>query len=88
MKPAGGMSSAFVESLRALAALERTLRLPLLRRKNMGILRTFFVFGLGVYSGVYLSQNYELPRVDDPSTLYEKSVKSFNEYLDKYKKDR
>ena len=83
----GREMTALLESLRVLASLEKILRHPILRRKNMGLLRTVLVFGIGFYSGVYTSQNYELPRVDDPTTLYEKSVKSINEFLEKYKKD-
>lgn len=29
-------------------------------------------FGVGVYAGIYITQNYEVPRVDEPSKLWEK----------------
>nr|XP_018906666.1 PREDICTED: uncharacterized protein LOC109036757 [Bemisia tabaci] len=29
-----------------------------------------FSFGVGVYAGVYLAQNYEIPKVDDPATVW------------------
>lgn len=29
-------------------------------------------FGAGVYAGIYITQNYEVPRVDEPSKLWEK----------------
>ena len=54
----------------------------------MGLIKTLVVFGLGFYSGVYVTQNYEVPKVDDPSTVYEKTVKSIGDYLEQYRKDR
>lgn len=82
------MVPALSESLRALATVERILRHYTFKRKNMGLIRTLIVFGTGFYSGVYVTQNYEIPRVDDPSTLYEKTVKNLNDYLEQYRKDR
>ncbi|CAG7829278.1 unnamed protein product [Allacma fusca] len=32
-------------------------------------------FGLGVYVGIYLSQNYEIPRIDEPFKLWSYFVK-------------
>lgn len=29
-------------------------------------------FGAGVYAGIYITQNYDVPRVDEPSKLWEK----------------
>lgn len=29
-------------------------------------------FGAGMYAGIYVTQNYEVPRVDEPSRLWEK----------------
>lgn len=45
-------------------------------------LRFQFSLGLGIYAGIYLSQNYDVPRVDEPSKLVEK----LKEYLDEHKK--
>lgn len=28
--------------------------------------------GLGVYAGMYLAQNYDVPKVDNPTNVYEK----------------
>lgn len=39
-------------------------------------------FGAGVYAGVYISQNYQVPRVDEPQELWRK-VKDF---ADQYRK--
>ncbi|KAF2360148.1 Protein of unknown function DUF4535, partial [Trinorchestia longiramus] len=33
-------------------------------------------FGVGVYTGLYAAQNYEVPRVDEPGKIWEK-VKSW-----------
>uniref|UniRef100_A0A1B0GNR5 Uncharacterized protein n=1 Tax=Phlebotomus papatasi TaxID=29031 RepID=A0A1B0GNR5_PHLPP len=39
-------------------------------------------FGAGVYCGIYISQNFEVPRVDEPGKLVEK----INEYIEQQKK--
>lgn len=41
-----------------------------------------FSFGLGVYAGIYLSQNYDVPKVDEPAKVLDK----VKEYLDDHKK--
>lgn len=33
-------------------------------------------FGVGVYTGLYAAQNYEVPRVDEPGKIWEK-IKSW-----------
>lgn len=40
------------------------------------MLKFLLTFGAGVYTGVYLSQNYDIPRIDEPKELWEK-VKKF-----------
>lgn len=45
--------------------------------------RGFWTFALGVYAGVYLSQNYEVPKVDDPQSI----IKKIKEYADSHRKD-
>ena len=35
-------------------------------------------FGLGFYAGMYVSQNYEVPRVDEPAKIWER-VKAWTE---------
>lgn len=41
-----------------------------------------FSFGLGVYAGIYLSQNYDVPRVDEPAKVLDK----VKEFMDDHKK--
>jgi hypothetical protein len=40
------------------------------------MVRGLFSFIVGLYAGVYFSQNYDIPRVDDPQALFEK-IKDF-----------
>ncbi|KAJ6636484.1 hypothetical protein Bhyg_15074 [Pseudolycoriella hygida] len=46
------------------------------------MLRGLLIFAAGVYSGVYASQNYNIPRVDEPQKLLEK----LQEFAESYKK--
>ncbi|XP_023161075.1 uncharacterized protein LOC111592861 isoform X2 [Drosophila hydei] len=46
------------------------------------MLKFLLTFGAGVYTGVYVSQNYEVPPVDDPSKLAEKLNKKFRELIE------
>lgn len=48
----------------------------------MGFFRTLISFSLGAYSGLYVSQNYEVPKVDSPKDLYERLMA----YLSSHKK--
>ena len=57
-----------------------------LTKKRMGIIKTVVVFGAGFYAGVYASQNYDLPRFDDPNTLSEKVLTQINTFLEQYRK--
>jgi len=43
-------------------------------------------FGAGVYTGIYLSQNYEVPRVDEPGKLIEKVSQSIKDFADEHRK--
>ncbi|KAH8370460.1 hypothetical protein KR093_003590 [Drosophila rubida] len=43
-------------------------------------------FGAGVYTGIYVSQNYEVPRVDNPQKLVERMNEKFRELVDGKKK--
>lgn len=31
------------------------------------------IFGTGIYTGVYIAQNYQIDKVEDPKTLFEKA---------------
>ncbi len=48
------------------------------------VLGKLLVFGAGIYGGIYLDQNYKVPRVDDPKELWEK----LQEWMSQYKKDK
>ena len=37
---------------------------------------------IGIYAGIYISQNYEIPRVDEPTKIIER----IKEIADEYKK--
>jgi hypothetical protein len=62
----------------------------------MGLLKAIFIFEAGVYSGIYIDQNYQIPRADNVQELTEKAkefasqVKEYaaqaKEYANKYKK--
>ena len=36
-------------------------------------------FGTGVYSGMYIAQNFDVPKVDEPEKVYEKVTKIFSD---------
>ncbi|XP_034183028.1 uncharacterized protein LOC117605612 [Osmia lignaria lignaria] len=40
-------------------------------------------FSVGVYAGIYISQNYEVPRVDEPAKIIERIKKFADEYKKK-----
>ncbi|XP_043505106.1 uncharacterized protein LOC122526046 [Polistes fuscatus] len=46
------------------------------------MLKALISFGLGVYTGLYLNQNYEIPKVDDPTKILER----LKEIADDYRK--
>ncbi len=50
----------------------------------MGLIRGIIVMGIGVYAGIYVSQNYRLPKVDKPAELWHQA----KEYLPKQTKDQ
>ncbi|KAK9509849.1 hypothetical protein O3M35_004750 [Rhynocoris fuscipes] len=43
------------------------------------MLRGLFVFGVGIYTGMYIAQNYEVRKVEDPATLFNKMVAYIDE---------
>lgn len=57
-----------------------------LTKQRMGIIKGIVVFGAGFYAGVYVSQQYDLPRFDDPSTLSEKVLTQINTFMEQYRK--
>ncbi|XP_034482704.1 uncharacterized protein LOC117788144 isoform X2 [Drosophila innubila] len=50
------------------------------------VIFSMLTFGAGVYTGIYVSQNYEVPRVDDPKKLVERANEKFRELVDGKKK--
>ncbi|EDV97295.1 short transmembrane mitochondrial protein 1 isoform X2 [Drosophila grimshawi] len=50
------------------------------------MLKFLLTFGAGVYTGLYVSQNYEVPRVDDPKKLMERLNEKISELIDGKKK--
>ncbi len=49
---------------------------------SMTFFRTLITFSLGVYTGIYASQNYEVPKMESPKELYERLAA----YLSSHKK--
>ncbi len=39
----------------------------------MPLIRTLITFALGIYTGIYTTQNYEVPKVESPPELYERA---------------
>jgi len=42
----------------------------------MGVFSGVLMLAIGVYSGIYIDQNYKVPRIDEPKELWRK-VKDF-----------
>jgi len=49
---------------------------------NMGFDLLQLTFGAGIYAGIYLCQNYTIPRVDEPQILWQRVL----DFMDKHKK--
>eukprot|EP00099_Drosophila_melanogaster_P002640 NP_001138000.1 uncharacterized protein Dmel_CG33170, isoform B [Drosophila melanogaster] len=49
------------------------------------MLKFLLTFGAGVYTGIYVSQNYEVPRVDDPQKLMQRFNEKLKELMDQTK---
>ncbi|XP_001353380.1 uncharacterized protein LOC108153010 isoform X1 [Drosophila miranda] len=47
---------------------------------------SLLTFGAGIYTGIYISQNYEVPRVDDPQKLVQRMNEKIRELIDDNKK--
>lgn len=56
---------------------------PVFYRTNMGLLKTFLSFAVGVYAGIYFDQNYQVARVDEPKEIWKK----MRDFVEQYKKD-
>lgn len=47
------------------------------------VFKGIFMLAVGIYAGIYIDQNYQVPRVDDPQGLWQK----LSEFVEQYKKD-
>lgn len=52
------------------------------------VLKFVLTFGTGVYTGIYLSQNYTVPKVYEPKELLTKAQEFIGDMNDKYRKDK
>jgi hypothetical protein len=50
--------------------------------KSLGLFKTLFILGIGVYGGIYISQNYEISKMEKPSNLWAK----FKDWLKQFEK--
>jgi hypothetical protein len=48
----------------------------------MGLFKGLALLAVGAYGGVYICQNYDIPKMDDPQDL----LKKFQEFLKQYEK--
>ncbi|XP_074096223.1 short transmembrane mitochondrial protein 1-like [Cotesia typhae] len=46
------------------------------------MIKFLVTFSAGIYTGIYISQNYEVPRVDEPAKILER----LKEFADDHKK--
>lgn len=76
-----------VDSVKVLRLL-KSLSGARVSRRKMGIIRTLVVFGAGFYSGVYVSQNYDIPAFDEPAAVVHKLGTIASEFLEQYRKDK
>ncbi|XP_005179248.1 short transmembrane mitochondrial protein 1 [Musca domestica] len=47
------------------------------------MLKFLLTFSAGIYTGIYISQNYEVPRVDEPSKIIDKIKELADEHRKK-----
>jgi hypothetical protein len=57
--------------------------IPAATPATRAMLRFIFTFGAGVYTGIYVTQNYEVPLVDSPRDIVEKTQKLLEDLLSK-----
>ena len=50
----------------------------------MGALKSLVYFAAGFYGGVYATQNYNVPKLDDPQNL----LQQLQEYLKEFEKPK
>ena len=52
----------------------------------MGLLKALFIFGTGVYIGVYCKQNYDIPEIPEPKELVSRAKQWLDDLDRQYKK--
>ncbi|XKL60660.1 hypothetical protein PGB90_007717 [Kerria lacca] len=50
------------------------------------MIKTLITFGIGIYIGVFVAQNYEIQKVDDPQKILERIKTYINENIGDKKK--
>lgn len=50
------------------------------------MLKGLIIFGTGIYTGIYLAQNYKVPQVDKPEELIGKLKEMLAEFNQQYRK--
>ncbi|KAM7359052.1 uncharacterized protein ACRADG_003796 isoform 4-T4 [Cochliomyia hominivorax] len=51
------------------------------------MLKFLLTFSAGIYTGIYISQNYEVPRVDEPSKIIDKIKELADEHRKNFTKE-
>ncbi|XP_039764931.1 uncharacterized protein LOC120637255 [Pararge aegeria] len=50
------------------------------------LIKNSIIFGTGIYTGVYIAQNYQIDKVEDPKALFEKAQCYVREKLEEFSK--
>lgn len=61
------------------SVFENLLELAVDKSELLRMFKFLVALAMGIYSGVYVSQNYDVPRVETPSELVEKIVDIIDE---------
>lgn len=52
------------------------------------MLKGLLIFGAGIYTGMYLTQNYKMPQVDKPEQLLARLKEKIDDLNSQYRKGR
>jgi hypothetical protein len=52
------------------------------------VLKFLLTFSAGIYCGIFLAQNYNIPKVYEPKELIKKTQEFIGDMNEKYKKER
>jgi hypothetical protein len=50
----------------------------------MGLMKAFILFGAGVYTGIYSTQNYDIPSSESPKEM----LKKVKDYIKQFEKKK